>query len=174
MKVALKLFLIGILLTSCNAPKVVYDFDSNVNFEEYQSYQLFPDFKTGLSQLDDKRIINSLSVNMQKKGFQISESNPDMYVNVYTEEFQEQNPNSIGVGVGGGGNVGFGISGGIPIGGPKDYMHIIIDFIDVKQDALIWKAEIDTKFNKNANPETRQKLFDKVITKALTKYPPEK
>lgn len=175
MKNIIKILVLSFLLTSCNSPHVVFDYDAAVDFTQFRSYQLFPDFRTSLSQLDEKRLINSLSGAMQSKGFMISENKPDLYVNIYTEEFQEQNPNTLGVGLGsGGGNVGVGVSGGIPLGGPKNYVRFIIDFIAVEEDALVWKAEVETKFNKNASPEQRQALFDKIIAKALSEYPPKK
>ncbi|MDN3596407.1 DUF4136 domain-containing protein [Zunongwangia endophytica] len=173
MKLIFKLILFSLLVASCNTPRTVYDYDAQTNFDLYKSYQLFPDFQTGMSQLDEKRIINSIDHFMREKNLALVEKNPDMYVNLYTEQFQEQNSNTLGVGIGsGGGNVGVGVSGGIPLGGPKDYLRFIIDFIDVEKDALIWKAEVEVKFNKNANPDQRQALFDKVIAKALEGYPP--
>ncbi|WBL26163.1 DUF4136 domain-containing protein [Zunongwangia sp. HGR-M22] len=175
MKLVFKLVFFCMILVSCNTPRTTFDYDAQTNFDNYKTYQLFPDFKTDMSQLDEKRIINSIDHFTRQGGLALAEENPNLYINVYTEKFQEQSNNTLGVGVGsGGGNVGVGVSGGIPLGGPKDYVRFIIDFIDVEKDALVWKAEVEVKFNYNANPDQRQALFDKVFAKALAAYPPKK
>lgn len=169
----LKLFGICLLLVSCNTPRAVYDYDEEINFSEYSSYSLFPELESGLSELDEKRILASLDNAMQQKGFSTSES-PDIYVNVYTDEYQEQNQNNVGIGVGGGGgNVGVGVSGGIPLGGPETRYQITFDFVDVENDALIWQAVVDSEFNLEASPQQRQVQFDKIVQKALEGYPPK-
>ena len=170
---ALKIFFVFLLFASCNTPQAVYDYDQEVNFSTYSTYALFPDFQSGLSQLDEKRLLASLENQLQQEGFS-SSSEADMYVNVYTDEFHEQNRNSVGVGIGGGGgNVGVGVSGGIPLGGPETYLQITFDFIDVKDDALIWQAVVESKFNPDASPQQRQAQFDKIVQKALEGYPPK-
>lgn len=171
---ALKIFLVFLLFASCNVPQAVYDYDQEVNFSNYSTYALFPDFQSGLSQLDEKRLLASLENQLQQEGFSAS-SEADMYVNVYTDEFQEQNRNNVGIGVGGGGrNVGVGVSGGIPLGGPETYLQITFDFIDVEDDALIWQAVVESKFDPDASPQQRQDQFEKIVQKALEGYPPKK
>ncbi|MGY5851652.1 DUF4136 domain-containing protein [Salegentibacter sp. F14] len=159
---------------SCNTPQAVYDYDQEINFSKYSTYAIFPDFQSGLSQLDEKRLLASLENHLKKKGFSTS-SKPGIYVNVYTDEFHQQNQNSLGVGIGGGGrNVGVGVSGGIPLGGPETYLRITFDFIDVNDDSLVWQAVVESKFNPDASPEQRRTQFEKIVQKALDGYPPKK
>ena len=171
---ALKILFVFFFLASCNAPQAVYDYDQEINFSNYSTYALFPEFQSGLSQLDEKRLLTSLENGLLEKGFSVS-SEADMYVNVYTDEFREQNRNSVGIGVGGSGrNVGVGVSGGIPLGGPETYLQITFDFIDVEADDLIWQAVVESKFNPDASPQQRQAQFEKIVQKALEGYPPKK
>jgi hypothetical protein len=173
MKILRFLFLL-LLVSSCNTPRAVYDYDPQVNFESYSTYSLYPEFHSGLSQLDERRLFASLENELQRKGFSAAEM-PDMYVNVYTEEYQEKNRNNVGIGIGGGGgNLGVGVSGGIPLGGPKTFLKLTFDFIDVQDDSLIWQAVVQNKFDPNANPEERQERFEKIVKKALEGYPPKK
>ncbi|AVR44176.1 DUF4136 domain-containing protein [Christiangramia fulva] len=173
----MKLFkFLGILflLSSCNAPQAVYDYDQQVNFQKYKTYALFPDFKTGLSQLDEQRLIRSIDEKMQAKGFTRA-GDPGIYVNVYTQTFQEDNRSRVGIGVGGGGgNVGVGVSGGIPLGPMDTILKLTFDFIDVEKDNLVWQAVIESPFDFNASPEKRQSRFDKIVETALEGYPPKK
>ena len=169
-----KFSLILLFITACNAPQAVYDYDQEADFNQYSTYALFPEFKTGLSQLDDSRLIESLDRKMKEKGFSISEE-PGIYVNMYTESFEQDNRSRLGIGVGGGGgNVGVGVSGGVPIGPMDTYLKLTFDFIDVKKDELVWQAIVESPFNMNATPQKRQQQFDKIVDKALENYPPEK
>lgn len=166
--------LIFIFLVSCSTPRALYDYDDQVNFSNFRTYSIYPELQTGLSQLDDNRLITSLESALRSKGFSPSE-NPDLYVNIYSEEFRESNQSRLGVGVGGGrGNVGVGISGGIPLGGADTYLRLTFDLIDAKKDALVWQAVVESSFDPNASPEIRQKKFDLIVAEALKGYPPRK
>lgn len=169
----LRIFLFCLLISSCNSPRAVYDYDQQAEFSQYNTYNIFPEFNSGLSQLDERRLLSSLENALQEEN--LSEAaNPDLYLNVYTEEFREPSRNSLGVGVGGGGgNVGVGVSGGIPIGGPETYLKLTFDLIDARNDALVWQAVVESPFDLNASPEKRQKRFDKIVQKALEGYPPK-
>ncbi|WP_300434239.1 DUF4136 domain-containing protein [Christiangramia sp.] len=169
----LKYSFLLLFIAACNSPKAVYDYDQQVNFDRYNSYTIFPDLQTGLSQLDEARLLESIERQMQEKGFSDS-SSPGIYVNVYTKKFQQDNRSRVGVGIGGGGgNVGVGVSGGIPLGQMDSYLELTFDFIDVENDALIWQAVVESSFDMNADPQKRQEKFDKIVTKALEGYPPK-
>ncbi|MCP9201567.1 DUF4136 domain-containing protein [Gramella sp. GC03-9] len=166
--------LLLLFFVACNSPQAVYDYDESVNFSNYSQYALFPDFRTGLSQLDETRLVESLNEQMREKGFSKS-NDPGIYVNVYSQEFQRDNRSRVGLGVGGGGgNVGVGVSGGIPIGSMDTYLNLTFDFIDVEKDVLVWKAEVESPFNPKAEPQQRREQFDKIVEKALSGYPPKK
>ena len=163
-----------LFIAACNSPRAVYDYDQQVNFSKYSSYALFPNFQSGLSQLDEARLVESLHNKMQEKGFSKSE-NPGIYLNVYTESFEQDNRSRVGIGIGGGGgNVGVGVSGGVPVGQMDTYLKLTFDFIDVEKDVLVWQAIVESPFDINASPEKRQDRFDKIVEKALAGYPPSK
>ncbi|MCM4157495.1 DUF4136 domain-containing protein [Gramella sp. AN32] len=162
------------LVASCNSPKAVFDYDETVNFSQYKTYQIFPDFQSGLSQLDEARLLESLKEKMGEEGFTQGE-NANVYVNVYTEEYEQDNRSRLGIGLGGGGgNVGVGVSGGVPVGTMDNYYKLTFDFIDVEKDALVWQAVVESPFNLNATPEKRKAQFDAIVEKALAGYPPKK
>ena len=169
----LKLFILTLIIYSCNAPRAVYDYDQQARFSDYSTYSFFPNLHSGLSQLDEKRLLTSIENGLREEGFSHSQD-PDIYVNVYVEEYEEAGGSNLGVGIGGGGgNVGVGMSGGIPIGGPDTFLRITFDFIDVEDDSLVWQSEVDSKFDRNARPGERQERFDRIVKKALAGYPPK-
>lgn len=173
----MKLFKYSILIifiAACNSLQAVYDYDQQVNFDQYSTYSLFPEFQTGLSQLDDSRLRESLKSGLEQEGFSKSDA-PAIYVNVYTEKYEQDNRSRVGVGIGGGGgNVGVGVSGGLPVGQMDTYLKLTFDFIDVKKDVLVWQAIVESPFNFNADPLKRQERFNKIVSEALKGYPPKK
>ena len=170
----IKLLFVCAIFSSCNSTRAIYDYDDSVNFNQFKTYQFFPDFQSGLSQLDETRLVTSLEAEMKEQGLTKSETS-DIYVNVYSREYIDQNRSSLGVGIGGGGgNLGVGVSGGIPLENNSVILELTVDFIDVNKDSLIWQAIVETKFNSNASPEERRAVFSKMVKKALEAYPPEK
>ncbi len=169
-----KYILVYILAVSCNTPQAVYDYDEKVNFTALNTYQIYPNLETNLNQLDDQRIISILYEKLAQKGLKASET-PQIYVNFYSSTYETPSRNTLGVGVGGSGrNVGVGISGGIPLGGPETYLRLTLDFIDVENDALIWQAEVEGLFNNSSTPQKREESLRVMIEKALKGYPPKK
>ena len=163
-----------LLIAACSGPRAAYDYDEQANFSAFSTFAIYPEIQTGLSQLDEKRLLSSVENVIREKKLNASQ-NPDLYLNIYTEEYREQNRSSLGVGVGGTGrNVGVGVSGGIPLGGPETYLRLTFDLIDVKNDALVWQAVVDSKFDFDAKPEARQKRFDRIVREALEGYPPKR
>lgn len=170
----LKYLFIFAVISSCSSPQAVYDYDENRQFANINSYQIYPDLITGVNQLDEKRIITILNEELAGKGFTSSED-PQIYVNFYADEYETQSRNSVGVGVGGTGrNMGVGVSGGIPLGGQNTFLQLTFDFIDVEEDALLWQAVVDYKFDRNASPEKRGKQLRAMVEKALDGYPPKR
>ncbi|WP_353778890.1 DUF4136 domain-containing protein [Winogradskyella sp. 3972H.M.0a.05] len=168
----LKLLVLSLVLVSCGAT-VNYDYDKKTDFTKYKTYNYFSDIKSGLSELDMKRLLNELDAAMQARGFQKSDD-PDFYIDIKSSEYQNNNGSNVGVGVGGGGrNVGGGISIGLPIGSSKLSRQIILDFVDKDRESLFWQAVSESSYNPNATPEKREANFKALVEKILSKYPPK-
>ncbi len=171
MKTVLSIVLVSFLI-SCGAT-VHYDYDTQENFTKYTTYNYYPTLASGLNQLDDNRIIKITDSLLQLKGF-IKSGNPQLLLNFYTKEGVIQPRNTIGVGVGGGGrNVGYGISGGIPIGGRTINQQFTIDFIAVSKDQLIWQGVAEGAIKEKASPQWKEAYYNKIISKILKGFPPK-
>jgi hypothetical protein len=170
----IKYFLLLLVIFGCNTPQAVYDYDEKITFSNINTYQIYPDLVSNLSQLDEQRLITVLAEELAREGLSLSE-NPQIYVNFHTSEYQTASNNSLGIGVGGTGrNVGVGVSGGIPLGGSENYYQITFDFIDAQSDALIWQAIVDAKFDKDTSPQKREERLRAIVQKALKGFPPKK
>ena len=171
---ALRILFLALLVASCNAPRAVYDYDQEVDFSEYATFNFYPEFRTGMNELDERRLLSALENVLSEENLSLSE-NPDLLLNVYSEEYREPSGNSVGIGVGGGGGpVGVGVSAGIPVGGPTTYLQLTFDFIDTRTDALVWQAVVTSPFDLDAEPEERQEKLRKIAEEAFEGYPPEK
>lgn len=163
-----------ILVVSCSAPKVVYDYDKNLDFTAYKTYNFFPNIKTGLSELDDKRLFRQTDSILQSRGF-VRTATPDFYINIETSAFQSNRNGAVGVGVGGGGrNTGGGVSIGIPIGTNKLNQELVFDFVDTRKDELFWQAIAEGYYKEKATPAEREAYFRTILLKVLEEYPPKK
>jgi len=160
-------------LVSCG-PMVRVDFDESQDFSEFTTYKFYPDIDSGLNQLDDKRVMHAIDSVLQQKGFKKDNFNR-FYVNFYASERISDSRSSIGIGVGSGGrNGGVGVSGGIPIGGPRVSQVLTIDIVDAYKDQeLVWQAVVEGQLNERASPAKKEAYYYSVISKALKKFPPE-
>lgn len=167
------ILILSIFLVSCGAT-VAVDYDNQVDFSKYNSYNYFPTIDSGLNQLDDNRIIQITDSLLQQRGFVKSET-PQLYINFYARETISSSRNTIGIGVGGSGsNVGVGVSGGIPIGGNVLNQQLTMDFIDTEKDDLVWQAVAEGEMKERSTPQQKEAYYMSVLQKILTKYPPKK
>lgn len=162
-------------VVSCAPIKVSYDFEKSIDFSKYKTFNYYTDLNSGLSELDTKRLKRSLDEGLQAKGMTKSNA-PDLFINIQSKAFYNDNSGSVGVGVGGssGGSVGGGVSVGFPIGQSQANREIIFDFIDENGVGLIWQAISQSNFNPNATPNQREGMLKAVIDKVLSFYPPPK
>jgi len=166
------LCMLCLMLASCGAT-VDIDYDKDVDFATYNTYNYFSSVESGLSELDDKRIFRITDSILQSRGFIKSES-PQILINFFANEQISNSRNTLGIGVGsGGGNVGVGVSGGIPIGGRSINQRLTMDFIDAQEDKLVWQAQVDGDYKEKSTPLQRERYYQKVLLKAIDKYPPK-
>ncbi len=164
--------LLVLLFTSCHVVRVQTDYEKETDFSNYSTYNYYNDMETGLSALDEKRLVKVLDAVMQSKGLLLSEE-PDFLINIRSGIFKAPRSNTVGVGVGGTGrNVGGGVSVGIPIGQSNVQREISFDFVDSQKDMLIWQAISKSHLNENVTPLEREKKLQDIMEKTLSKYPP--
>lgn len=170
----LKTIALSLLIVSCAPIYVNYDYEKETDFTKYKTYNYYSDMKTGLSELDTKRLLDALDAKMTAKGFTLSDT-PDFFIDIKSREFQAAQRQTVGVGLGGGGrNVGGGVSIGLPIGQANVNREITIDFVDENKKQLFWQAVSESSFKPNATPEKRETRLNAIIEKVLVQYPPKK
>ena len=158
---------------SCSSSKVITDYDDKANFSSFKTFAFFEDVGKGLNELDVKRVTSIMKTELNMLGIQESET-PDFFINIISKTTESNNNNTIGIGVGSGGrNGGFGISGGIPIGGKKLNEEFIVEFVNSENDTLFWEAILNSSIKEKRKPEEKELHFQEIIKKILEKYPPK-
>ncbi len=165
------LFFLPLLLLSCSSAKVTYDYDTKKDFSIYNTYAYYPELKTGLSDLDTKRLLTATDSIMKVKGFNFSNKNPQLYINFTSEQYQTPNNRRIGIGIG---NGPISIGGGIPLGRPNQHIRLLMDIVETANNELIWQANIDDVQNSSNTPKNRASFFYIMMEKVLNKYPIKK
>lgn len=161
------------LLYSCVSVRVNYDYDRGTDFSSYTTYNYFSDVASGLSPLDEKRLMRILDSTLQSKGYRLVEE-PDFFINILSSEYRSAPNSAVGVGIGGGGgNVGGGVSLGLPLGGSGIQRQIQFDFVDAQKDALFWQAISESGYRDNASPSVREEQLAAVVKKVFSKFPPK-
>jgi hypothetical protein len=164
----------GNIVVSCTTVRVNYDYDKSTDFSNYSTYNYYPELNTGLSDLDSRRLMDALDSVMQTRGFLLSEE-PDFLINIQSNAYRTPRGSAVGVGVGGtGGNVGGGVSIGLPLNRNNLEREIIFDLIDSQKDVLFWQAVSNSVYSENATPLNREKVLQQVVQKVFSKYPPSK
>lgn len=167
-----RFILLLLCITSCGTI-VNYDYEKSTDFTQYKSYNYFDDMETGLSELDTKRFVSAIDKKLETMGLSRSE-NPDFYIDIHSQHIQNRNNSSVGVGVGGtGGNVGGGISVGLPLGGNQNTREIMIEFVDDSKGGMFWQAVSESSYNPNTSPEKREAKFVALVEKIFGGYPPK-
>ena len=167
-KISLKIILFTFIffIKSCGI-YVQYDYDSDVNFDNYSSYSFYqPDIdKLEISDLDKKRILKSLELGLKSKGLERSNS-PDLLVTFETKSKERVYVNNY-----------------LPYGWyPFAYHYpyssvysrvqgtLYVNIIDSKNQQLVWQGKGVGVLNEYSN--NRDKMISDFVVKILEKYPP--
>ncbi|APZ46281.1 hypothetical protein BW723_08215 [Polaribacter reichenbachii] len=171
----LSLFLL-VGLYSCNTVKVVTDYDTKVDFNQYKTFAFY---KTGIdkadiSSLDKKRVLRAIESELLAQGFTKSE-NPDMLVSIFTKSRRKVNinqNNTWGYGFGWGWNpyMWNGMNNNINV---NEYTEgtLFIDFIDKEKKELVWQG-IGTGALKLSNVEKKEERIKLFVKEIVSRFPP--
>ncbi len=169
-------FLTAILLfvmTSCSTVRVNSDYDKSVNFSQYKTYAFHKSGidKAEISDLDKKRILRAIDVQLATKGFTKSE-NPDLLVNIFTKERERVDVNQYNAGWG----YGWGYGWSPYFWGGRTYVStstegtLYIDLIDAKNKELIWQGMGTGYLTQDTNKKDER--INEFVSKIIAEFPP--
>ncbi|WP_432672994.1 DUF4136 domain-containing protein [Flavobacterium sp. SM2513] len=164
------------LIVSCSSVNVYNDFDKKVDFTQFKTFAFYKPGvdKVEISDLDKKRILKSIEVEMLAKGFTKSE-NPDLLVNFFTKSREQVDVNTFNNSWG----YGYGYGWNPYIWGRNRTSvrtttkgTLFIDLIDAKKKEMVWQGEGEGEIFKNQND--KEERIQEFVTEILKQYPPEK
>lgn len=174
----LLLFTTALLIGSCATIRVSSDYDTNVDFNAYNTYAFF---KPGIddakiSDLDKRRVLKALENTLATKGFSASET-PEVLVNFHTKAEKNLRVSESYLGWGspfygpyGGWGWGWGFNRPYNINTSTSGV-LYIDFIDATTKKLIWQGK-GTGTLSRGTPQEREEKINAFVTEILTAYPP--
>ena len=165
----LSVFFLVIILTSCSSVRVNADYDKKANFTNYKTFAYLKSGidKVEISDLDKKRILNSIEEVMISKGFTKSE-NPDILISIFTKE-RERVDVYQNYGFGWGWNPYWGMGYTNVMTSPEG--TLFIDIIDAKTKELVWQGEGSGYLTKDT--EKKDARIKEFVTRILEQYPPK-
>jgi len=179
-----------VFLSSCVSVRVISDYDREANFNNYKTYAFY---KTGIdraqiSDLDKKRILKAIEVEMANRGFTKSQD-PDILVSIFTKEREQVDVYNNNFGWGGWGWGGFGWGGwgwnpwvwgpGWGWGGAwgpnvstRTEGSLYIDLIDADDKELVWQGRGVGTLNNIKNIDKKEQRIREFVSEILSEYPP--
>ena len=170
-KLFLLVFIFG--LVSCSTVSVTTDYDSKTDFTSYKTFAFYKKGidKAKISDLDKRRILRAIEVEMLAKGFTKS-NNPDLLVSIFTKSRKKVNVDTR-------------------IRYPNHFWYptyyygrdriritkqtegtLFIDLISAKNKELVWQGIGSGVLRAKTGPKKEEKI-QLFVNEILSKFPPE-
>lgn len=170
-KLFLLVFIFG--LVSCSTVKVTTDYDAKTDFTSYKTFAFYKKGidKAKISDLDKRRILRAIEVEMLAKGFTKS-NKPDLLVSIFAKSRKMVNVNTR-------------------IGRPNRFWYpayyygrdrvritkhtegtLFIDLIDMKNKELLWQGIGSGVLRAKTGPKKEEKI-QLFVNEILSEFPPE-
>ncbi|WP_027077676.1 DUF4136 domain-containing protein [Maribacter antarcticus] len=175
-----------VFLSSCNAVRVLSDYDEKANFSSYNSYAFY---KTGIdkaqiSDLDKKRILRAIETELSTRGF-IKSDSPDILINIFTKEQERVDIYNNNFGMGGWGGFGGWGMGGLGWGpglgwgwGGGNFVStstegsLYIDLVDTQSKQLVWQGKGEGTLANTKNIQKKEQRIKEFVSQIMEQYPP--
>ena len=174
------LVLFSAFFLSCDSIRVSSDYNKNVDFSNLKTYAFS---KQGIDQvkindIDKKRILKAIDVELYNKGFRKSSIDPDFSINFFTKTNQKVNYYPS--------NNYYGSMDVSPYLGSYHYANswylnsykynegiLYIDIIDKKKNELVWQG-IGKGYIYTDKPDKKNEKIKEMVGKILLQFPPSK
>jgi hypothetical protein len=183
---SLMLSLVMFLFVGCSSLDVTTDFDPEQDFSTYKTYTWYKgempaDDALSANPLIQKRVMNSVNKELQAKGFELTDGDPDFVVIIHAGTKERMQVTNTGYGYGGygWGRYGYGWGGyGAPMDTQVSYYDeatLVVDIADFTKKELVWRGTgTGVLSKKERSQEESQQIADEVIMKIMKDFPPAK
>ena len=180
MKKLIILFFVFSVFPSCDSIRVSSDYNKNVDFSNLKTYAFS---KQGIDEvkindIDKKRILKAIDIELYNKGFRKSSIEPDLTINFFTKTNQKVNYYPS--------NNYYGAMDVSPYHGSYHYANswylnsynynegvLFIDVVDNKKNQLVWQG-IGKGYIYSNRPDKKIEKINAMVGKILLQFPPSK
>ena len=177
MKKIVLLIAFATILSSCNSIRVSSDYNEEINFTEFKTYAFSKSGidKVEINDIDKKRILRAIDVELYNKGYRKSSIEPDFLINFFTKTNKKIDyyPSNNYYGY------------AVPYGGMGHYASswylnsfsynegvLFVDIIDQNKNELVWQG-IGKGYIYNDKPDNKNEKIKAMVNKILLQFPPE-
>ena len=175
MKISNFAILVLALLTTSSAvaQKVNVDWDRGTDFSKFHTYAWQPSTHSAKG-LWNQRVIDAVNTQLQAKGFNLVDANPDLWV-VYSNSIKK-NQQVVGTGY----NMGPAWGWGYGWGGPTTTTYqtyttregtLIVDIADANGHQLLWRGSATNSIADNSDKNI--KTLNNAVNKLFKNFPPK-
>jgi len=165
----LTVILAGFLL-ACSSFSSTYDFDPDIDFEQYTTYRWMRTTSERLgvqkNSLADKRIRHHADFHIKQTGLKEADGQTDLLVVYYVATQNQYNVTAV--------SYGYGPHWGTSAVAVSTYKQgtIILDLVDRDKQELVWRGVASDDFNHLASREEIDAKLDNMFYQMLLNYPP--
>ena len=164
------LFAILFGLGSCSSIEYVVDYDDNVNFYRYATYNFTPAADSiPVNQLNKKRLFDAVSRIMNENDIRWAEE-PDIYVHIHLM-MKGRTKTNITYGHGERVDLGSGFSTTYMDMSEYSEGTLFFDIIDSERKQMVWTSRANADI-RDSTPMT-EKEINKIVEKSFRKFPPK-
>jgi len=182
MKSFKKYFLIVILmtaalfLTSCSTISVNQDYDPAYDFSKLKTFGFIPiTSEAGIDQINATRLSDAIKSNLTAQGYTLSENADFGIALFFTKDTKTSVQSSGGYGYGYGyGYRGYGGMGGSTYVTQYEEGTLVIDFIDIAENKLVWRGVGTGALSESPSVEERTENINNAVAQILEQFPPTK
>lgn len=170
----ISLLTIILLLTGgCSSITVQQDYDPEYDFSKLKTFGFIPlSSEAGIDQLSADRLSNAIKTELLAKGYTLSEQ-ADFGIALLFSSKTKTNVQSYGYGYGYGyyGRPGYGGTGGVDVTQYEEGT-LVIDFVDMKENKLVWRGIGSGTLSQSPTVEERTKNVNNAVAQILAQFPP--
>lgn len=165
-------------IMSCDSIRVTSDFNENIEFSDLKTYAFSKKGidKVKMNDIDKKRILKAIDIELYNKGFRKSSIEPDFIINFFTQTNQKvdfyPSNNYYGYAVPYG---GMGVYAGSWYLNSFKYNEgvLFIDIVDNNKNELVWQG-IGKGYIYTDKADKKSEKIKVMVNKILLRFPPQK
>lgn len=163
----------AIIFAGCSTISVNQDYDPAYDFSKLKTFGFIPiTSEAGIDQLNADRLGEALKTNLLAKGFSLAEQADFGIALFFTKSTKTDITTTGGYGY------GYGYRGYGGMGYTDIYQYdegtLVIDFIDMAENKLIWRGIGSGVMSDNPSVEERTANINYAVSEILAQFPPTK